>query len=130
MRTVFCPDCKAPLKMVGAGEAFFGWKLCNACSKPSYIAIPMDGDPSAATLRGLVEKVSSHKPGLDALRFLVEHDEAFIDDLLFVAGRAAYADIILLEEMHVLDRKLKTYSLRPQLKPYVEDMVAPALRVI
>ena len=79
---------------------------------------------------GLVEKVSSHKPGLDALRFLVEHDEAFIDDLLFVAGRAAYADIILLEEMHVLDRKLKTYSLRPQLKPYVEDMVAPALRVI
>lgn len=116
------------MKAVYSGDAFFGWRRCGKCGIPSYVAVPHGGSPSAASLKELVAKVGSHKPGLDALRFLLEHDEAFIDDLLFVAGKPAYADVEFLESLHVLDRKLKTYSIKPALRPYVEELVAPILR--
>ena len=128
MKTVNCPLCNAPLKLVLSHENFYGWKECGSCGQPSYLAVNRDGDVAVASLRGMIEKVTSKRQGVDMLELLLRKDVVSRDDILFQAGKIVETDLEFLSSMHVLEQQGVNYAIKMNLKPFIQEQVQPLLQ--
>ena len=127
MKTVFCPLCKGPLHLVFKREGAEGWKKCNACGQPVYVSVNKDGDASTAALKELIDGIVKTKPGVEMLKYLLEHDENAMQDIVFTAGGVVKKEVEFLEQMHVLEKTIRGYSIKQGLKPFIEEQVQPYL---
>ena len=125
MKTVMCPLCNAALHIAFKMEKVDGWKKCNHCNQPVYVSVDSDGNSSTVSLRDLIDEVIKGKPGVEMLQYLLKQDENAMQDILFTAGKIVEKDVKFLEEVKVLDKTIRGYSIKPGLRPYVEEQLAP-----
>ena len=123
MNTVFCPECKAPLKVIYRMDTFNDWKFCQKCGEPSYILAYEDGRASANSLKRIIAESPARDHLVKALEFLLKNGQCHIEDLVFVAGKKAESEILKLHSLKVLDKFGYAYSIKNHLENAVEACV-------
>ncbi len=125
MITLFCPECGAALKVIYKMETFNDWKFCQKCNEPSFVMVREDGKAMTRSLKQMIAQ-SPAKPNLvKALEFLIKNGQSHIEDIIFVAGKPAEAEILKLHSMKVLDKFGYAYSIKNSLENAVEKDIEP-----
>ena len=123
MITVKCPECGAGLQVGFKGETKEGWKTCKACGEPAYFAIQEGINSNAKSLRSMIVESKNRKLLSQALFYVLEHEEAYLDDIYFNVGMKVKPDLALLEEYKVLKRIGNHYVITPGLGQYIEKYI-------
>ena len=127
MKTVFCPECGAALKIIYKQEAFNDWKFCQKCNEPSFIIAYEDGRVMAKSLKQVIAESPAKRNLVKALEFLLKNGQSHIEDIVFVAGKAAEAEIYRLQSMKALDKFGYAYGIKNFLENAVEKDIEPYL---
>ena len=127
MKTVFCPECGAALKVIYKTEAFNDWKFCQKCNEPSYILAHEDGRVFVKSLKQTISESPAKKNLVKALEFMLKNGQSHIEDIVFVAGKAAEAEIHKLHSMKVMDKFGYAYGIKNSLENAVERDIEPYL---
>ena len=125
MITLFCPECGAALKVIYKMETFNDWKFCQKCGEPSYILVYEDGRAGVKSLKQVIDESPAKKNLVTALEFLIKNGQSHIEDIVFVAGKPAEAEILKLHSMKVLDKFGYAYSIKNSLENAVEKDIEP-----
>jgi len=125
MITLFCPECGAALKVLYKMESFNDWKFCQKCNEPSYIRASEDGRAVVKSLKQTIAESPAKQNLVKALEFLLKNGQCHIEDIVFVAGKPAEAEILRLHAMKVLDKFGYAYSIRNLLENAVEKDIEP-----
>jgi hypothetical protein len=127
MKTVFCPNCKAALKVIYRQETFNDWKFCQKCNEPSFILAYEDGRTSVMSLKQVIEGSPAKSNLVKALEFILKNGQSHLEDIVFVAGKPAEAEILKLHSMKALDKFGFAYSIKNSLENAVEKDIQPYL---
>jgi hypothetical protein len=125
MNTVFCPECGAALKVIYRQESFSDWKFCQKCGEPSYIAASSEGKSAVMSLKKFIAQSHAKINLIKALEFLLKNGQSHIEDIVFVAGKPAEAEIMKLYSMKALDKFGYAYSIKNSLENAVEKNIQP-----
>ena len=123
MITLKCPECGAGLVVAFSGESKEGWKVCRNCGAPSYYTITEGEKGNVKSLRSLILESKNRELLARALFYVLEHEEAYLDDIYFNVGMKVKPDLELLERFKVLKRVGNHYVLDKMLSPYVEKYI-------
>jgi len=123
MITIKCPECGAGLEVAFKGETKEGWKVCKNCGVPSFFSIKNGVSGSAKSLRSMILESKNRVLLARALFYVLEHEEAYLDDIYFNVGMKVKPDLELLERFEVLKRVGNHYVLNKKLVPYVEGYI-------
>jgi ribosomal protein S27AE len=127
MKTVFCPDCGAALKILYKQESFSDWKFCQKCGEPSYVMADELDRILVKSLKQIIAESPSKQNLVKALEFLLKNGQCHIEDIVFVAGKASEKEIIKLYDMKALDKFGYAYSIKNVLENAVEKDIMPYL---
>ncbi len=123
MITVKCPECGAGLVVGFKDETKEGWKVCRNCGAPSFYSIVEGKSGNAKSLRSMILESKNRELLAQALFYVLEHEEAYLDDIYFNVGMKVKPDLELLERFKVLERVGNHYVLNKLLVPYVEKYI-------
>jgi len=127
MKTIFCSECNAPIKTIFKQESFSDWKFCQKCGEASYILAYEDGRTAAMSLKKFVAQSSAKQNLVKALEFMLKNGQSHLEDIVFVAGKPAEAEILKLYSMKALDKFGYAYSIKNSLEGAVEKTIEPYL---
>jgi len=123
MITVKCPECGAGLEIGFSGETKEGWKVCKNCGEPSFSSIREGKCGNAKSLRSMILESKNRELLARALFYILEHEEAYLDDIYFNVGMKVKPDLELLERYQVLQRIGNHYVLNKVLVDFVENYI-------
>ena len=127
MITVKCPECGAGLHVGFKGESKKGWKICKACGKPSYFTITEGISSSAKSLHSMILESKNRVLLAQALNYIVQHEEAYLDDIYFNVGMKVKPDLEVFESYNLLKRIGNHYVIEKGLGHFVESYIAEFL---
>ena len=128
MQTLFCPECKAALKVVYSKEGFDGWKRCQKCNRQSYIVVNEIGDSQVRSLAGMIKELSTRKYSVQALLYLLKNGEVWINDMIFEVGQKANYDLEQLQRLQVIERIRNHLKIKSDMEKDVALEIEPYLR--
>ena len=124
MKTVFCPLCKMPIKVVLKNETANEWKNCGKCGQPSYLIVTSEGKSAVKSLKEMIDE-NPKKTVISLFETLLRKKEMHIDDLIFMVGKQVEREIEKFYGLHVLDKKGYAYFIRPGLEKFIAEYIAP-----
>lgn len=122
MKTIFCPVCKAPLKVVYSGQDFSGWKKCD-CGEHVFILAKADGSAASESLKEMLESNRGDVPKM--ISYMLKcSEERRIDDISFVSGKATESLITKLGMLRAFDKIGFAYKINPAFQDYFSKYAA------
>ncbi len=127
MKTLYCPECKAPLKLLTRGECFEGWRRCPNCEVLSRIIAPVGEEFSIQSLRYILKELKNDKIGIQALQYIQDHGRALEKDVVFCVGKRSQIFLDLLTNIELLARENKRYRIKEPFQEPVQEYIQDEL---
>ncbi|NYZ80178.1 hypothetical protein H0N95_02920 [Candidatus Micrarchaeota archaeon] len=127
MITVKCPECSSGLQVAFKDQEFHGWKACKVCGVPSLVMIDSQSKHSVKSLHSMIQERKEKKMVAEALYYIMNKGEAFIDDLYFNIGKKVENDLDALLGYHVIRRSGNHYEIGKGLEPFLMKEIKPYL---
>ena len=127
MITIKCPECSAGLQVTFKEQEYEGWKACRNCGVPSYIIVSADGRNNVKSLHTLILECKERPMVAEALYFIMNRGEAFVDDLYFNIGRKMENDMNTLQQWHVINKTGNHFEINKVLEPFLMKEIKPYL---
>lgn len=128
MNVIYCPECKAPLKVVYSKQGFTDWKVCDKCDHPSLVVAPEEGAPKVMSLRAMLDQLrADSKPkdkygAIGILEYILKKGGAEMRDLTFYVGKEVGTGIEYYKKRGIILGD-GPYEINPKLKRYVIEEI-------
>ena len=127
MITIKCPDCGVGLHVGFKGESNKGWKICKGCGAPSYFVVNEGVSGNAKSLHSMILESKNRILLSQALSYILQHEEAYLDDIYFNVGMKVKPDLAVFEGYGVLKRIGNHYVMEQGLSHFIEKYISEFL---
>lgn len=127
MKTLYCPECETPLKLLTKGEYFEGWRRCQKCDELSRVIATASEEFSIQSLSHILKELNSEKIGIQALQYIQDHGTALEKDIEFCVGKRSRIFLDLLTNVEVLDRENQRYRIKEPFQEPISEFIATEL---
>lgn len=123
MKTLYCPECEAPLKLLTKGEHFEGWRRCQKCDELSRVIATGGAEYSIQSLKNILKELNNEEIGIQALQYIQDHGTALEKDIVFCVGKRTRIFLDLLTNIEVLDRENHRYRIKEPFQEPIQGFI-------
>lgn len=123
MKSLKCPECEAPIKILGKGESFEGWRQCHKCGELTQILAPAEGEISTQSLQNMLTQLKKDKIGIQVIQFIKDNGVAHEKDIMFCVGKKSRTYLDLLTNAQILENNGKKYRIKQPFEQRIKDYI-------
>lgn len=128
MKTLKCPECDSPVKILNKGESFEGWRQCHKCDSLAHIIATSPEDYSIQSLTDMLDKLKRNKVGIQTLQFIMDSGTAEERNIVFCVGKKSMTFLDLMVNVGVLEREAKRYRVKKPFKSHIREYIDDKMR--
>lgn len=128
METIHCPECDAPIKILGSGESFDGWRRCSSCGEYTHIMATESEEISKQSLISMLEKLKKNKTGIQTLQFIMDSGTVQERNVVFCVGKQSQTFLDLMVNIGILERNGRRYNVKKIFEEPVHDYIESNIR--
>lgn len=128
MKTLKCPECDSPLKILNKKESFEGWRQCHKCNSLTHIIATSPDDYSVQSLNDMLDELKENKVGIQTLQFIMDSGTAEEKNIMFCVGKKSRTFLDLMVNVGVLEKEAKKYRVKKPFKDQIQDYIENKIR--